>query len=322
MAGPTVPLTGDLAAIAVKGRVSAKDVLTLRRNVFADGVVSRNELAMLFALAEHAPDGDKEWRDFFAEAASDFFLREEQPHGYLTADEFAELKDWVTRDNAADGRLELALLVKLMENATRTPQEMGRFVCQQIKTMIKRKEGGPTISEADAELIRRFLFASGGDGSIAVTRAEAEFLFDLNDMTSGADNHPAWSDVFIKAIANHLMAHVGYRPPSRQEALARQAWLEDDRVDVRGFFGRMFSGGLSAIRDAYAQENELAQRNAADDPDTAAAEEITAHEADWLAARINADHTLDDNERALIAYMRELGADLPPKLKALVECAA
>lgn len=322
MAAPRVPLTGEIAAIAVKGRVSAKDVLTLRRTVFADGIVSSNELAMLFALGEHAPEGDPEWPDFFAEAAADFYLREEEPPGYLTEEEFADLKTKVTRDGANASMLELRLLVKLLETATQTPAEMTGFVAEQIKRMIVEKEGGPSISEADAELVRRFLFAAGGDGNVAVTRAEAEFLFDLNDMTENADNHPAWSDLFIKGIANHLMAHVGYRAPSREEALARQAWLEDQSIHIGGFFTRMFSGGLGAIRDAYTRESEFAKRNAEFDAEAAVAEEITSDEADWLAERINANGVLDDNERALIAYMRDLEADLPPKLKALIQRAA
>lgn len=316
MAGQTVPLTGELAAIAVKGRVSARDVLSLRRKVFADGVVCRNDLASLFALAEHAPDGDREWFDFFAEAVADYYLREEQPHGYLTQEEFAEIKAHVTRDGAAPSRLEIALMVKLIEDAVKTTAGMNDFVRKEITAMIAGKDGGPTVSEENAELIRRFLFAAGGDGALAITREEAEFLFDVNDLVAGAENHPAWSDLFIKAIANHLMAHVGYRPPSREKALARQAWLEDDKVDVRGFFGKMFSGGLSAIRDAYAREES------AGDGAMASAETITGHEADWLAARIEKNASLDDNERALLAYMRELGADLPPKLKALAARAA
>lgn len=322
MAGLNVPLTGDLAAIAVKGRVGAKDVLTLRRKVFADGVVCRNDLAMLFTLAEHAPEGDPEWLDFFAEAAADFYLREEEPHGYLTAQEFAEIAARVRRDGAAASRLELGLMVRLLETAIETPVGMSACISDGVVKMIATKAGGPAISEDDVELIRRFLFAAGGSGALAVTRVEAELLFDLNDLTAGADNHPAWPDLFIKAIANHLMAHVGYRPPNRREALARQAWLADDSVDLRGFFGRMFAGGLAAIRQAYARENEIAARNAAVDSAVAAAEEITGHEADWLAARLSRNGSPGDNERALLAYMRELGAELPPKLQTLVGRAA
>ena len=49
---------------------------------------------------------------------------------------------------------------------------------------------------------------------------------------------------------------------------------------------------------------------------------VTALEADWLADRIGRNGRLDDAEKALLRYMKELDADLPPKLQALVDKAA
>ncbi|MEO1676475.1 MAG: hypothetical protein AAFR72_13780, partial [Pseudomonadota bacterium] len=51
-------------------------------------------------------------------------------------------------------------------------------------------------------------------------------------------------------------------------------------------------------------------------------EAITGNEADWLAERIGRDGVLDDNERALLAYMAELKEELPVKLQALLDRAA
>ena len=121
------PLATRLAAIGADGFVSADEVLFMRRTVFADGVVSHNELDALFDLGDRAQDGDPEWFQFFAEAAADFYLREEEPQGYLTPDEFQSLKARVTRDAHANG-LEIALMVKLMETADQTPPEMAAFV--------------------------------------------------------------------------------------------------------------------------------------------------------------------------------------------------
>ena len=58
----------------------------------------------------------------------------------------------------------------------------------------------------------------------------------------------------------------------------------------------------------------FAKRNEDDAIAAAIAEQVTAQEADWLADRIGANGEFDDMERALLAYMRDLGADLPPKL--------
>jgi len=311
-----------IVSVGANGHVSTEDVLFLRRNVFADGVVSTSELDALFALGERAPEGDPEWADFFAEAAADFYLREEEPRGYLTEGEFTGLKARVTRDGARASALEVGLLVKLLETAVSTPHAMVDFVAEQLKRVVTEKEGGARVSKSDADLVRRFLFAAGGHGNVAVTKEEAELLFDLNDATASAENDPAWVDLFIKGVANHLMAHIGYTPPAREEALRLHAWAEDRSVDLGGFFKKMFSGGLAGVRESYARQTVMARRNDDNDIAMAIAEKVTAREADWLAARIGRDGQLHESERALIAYMRDLEAELPPKLKALVEQAA
>ncbi|MFZ5618686.1 MAG: hypothetical protein ACOZAA_15330 [Pseudomonadota bacterium] len=309
--------------VGADGYVSGDDVLFLRKNVFADGVVSRLELAALFALAEKAPHGDREWADYFVEAAADFFLREEEPHGYLTQEEFNFLEALVTRDGKKASSIELSLLVALMEKATATPPAMSEFIADQFRRLIAEREKAPKIVRADSELLRRYFYASGGAGSIAVIREEVELLFDIHEMTAGSDNDPAWADLFIKAVAAHLMAHVGYKPLPREEALRLHDWVKDQTVDPAGFFGRMVSGGLAGIREAYGQKQSPAARRNADDAIAAAiAEQVTAQEADWLADRIGRNGRFDEIEKALLAYMRDLDADLPPKLSALVAKAA
>jgi hypothetical protein len=75
-------------------------------------------------------------------------------------------------------------------------------------------------------LIRRILRAGAG----AVTRLEAECLFDLHDATAGADNDPGFEDLFFKAIANHLAAAAGHKTASRERALAADERTEPARL--------------------------------------------------------------------------------------------
>ncbi|MEZ5893784.1 MAG: hypothetical protein R3C58_11670 [Parvularculaceae bacterium] len=311
-------LTTRLAAIGADGFVSADEVLFLRRTVFADGVVNSGELDALFKLGDRAPEGDPEWLQFFAEAAADFYLREEEPHGYLTEEEFRTLKTRVTRNGHASA-LEIALMVKLMETAEQVPADMAAFVGEQIKASIFDKPEGPVVDKHDAMMLRRYLFAAGGDGNVAVTRREAELLFDINDATEHAKNNPAWTELFVLGVINHLMAHLGYTAPSREEAFRRNAWVRDRSMNVGGFFKRMVSGGLAGFR---ASESVYAAHNAERDKAVAEAEKVTKDEAAWLAGRIGKDGGFDLNERRLIERMRELEKDLPESLKALVTRAA
>ena len=310
-----------LTAIGADGFVSADEVLFLRRAVFADGIVSSTELDALFALGDKAPDGEPEWFQFFAEVAADFYLREEEPQGYLTEDEFASLQSRVLKNGHANG-LEIALLVKLMETAETTPPTMAAFTGQQIKQNILKKDGGPVVEKHDAIMLRRYLFAAGGDGNIGVTRAEAELLFDINDATEKARNSPAWTELFVQGVINHLMAHLGYKAPSREEAFRRNAWARDQSVNVGGFFKRMLSGGIGAIKNAYDSETVIGVHNDQRDTQAALAEQVTKGEAEWLATRIGRDGAFDANERRLIERMRQHEKELPDTLKALLGRAA
>ncbi len=320
MSEPT--LQTRLAAIGKNGYVDANEVLFLRRSIFADGVVSTAELDALFDLSARAPTGDPEWLQFFAEAAADFYLREEEPEGYLTQNEFASLQARVTRHQNGSSEVERCLLVKLMEMATQTPPEMSQFVGEEIKKAIMNKPGGPFVDKNDAMLLRRYLFAAGGDDSIAVTRNEAELLFDINDAVQHAKNSPAWTELFVQGIINHLMAHLGYTAPSREEAFRRNAWARDHSVNVGGVFKRMFSGGVKAVKEAYTQGSAYEEHNEQRDVAVEHAAKVTGSEADWLTQRIGRDGSLDENERELLGRIKELKDDLPENLRALLTRAA
>ena len=108
-----------------------------------------------------------------------------------------------------------------------------------------RETATGVVDRAEVDLLRRILHACGGDGNIAITRAEAEALFRINDATCEEMNDAAWNELFVKAIANFVLSASGYEPPSRAEALRREAFFENADADIGGFFARMVSGGAS-----------------------------------------------------------------------------
>ena len=333
----TKSLSEKISPIGADGYVTAEEVLELRRSVFADGIVSTHELDVLFALGERAPDGDREWLQFFAEAAADFYLREELPHGYLTDEEYETLKSRVTRDGEAASHLEIALLLRLLEEAVQTPQEMSTFVASQLKRSICEKSAGASVEADDIKRMSRLIFAAGGDANVAVTREEAEFLFDIADAVAAAQNDPQWNDFFKKAVANHLMAHIGYQPLSRRDALAHytpdpndggpieRAYFEDENLfermkhDVHEMFQNIFTP-KAAHRERV--ERRYRQRNEARADGAVAAEEITTEETDWIVDRIGRDGVFHSVEKDLIEHLRSLDAELPPRLQDLVSKAA
>lgn len=314
-------------ALVEKGSVSAEDVLTLRQRVFNDGLVQRDEAEWIFAIQEAAQDVAPDWEAFFIEAMVDIAVRQAQPYGYVTK----ESADWLIGELSSDGRvngaLELDAVIKVVDKATSCPPQMSGFALEQVKHAVIEGQGparGPglfaagVVTEADVERLRGILYAFGGDGNVAVTRPEAEVLFDINDATSAADNHAAWSDLFVKAVANYLMNVSGYAVPSRKEALRREAWVSYATPEISVFFQRMLMGGLAGVMQAYSPVEAAEDREAR----MAAAERITEDEAKWLADRIGRDGDLHENEKALLTFLADESPNVHPALQTLVDAVA
>ena len=151
-----------------------------------------------------------------------------------------------------------------------------------------------SITEGEVDLLRRILYAFGGDGHVAVTREEADILFDIDEAVEQADPNPAWTDLFVKAVANVIMAASGYAVPTREEALRQEASLDhpEQKTSVLAFLLSMVQSNLSSVKDAYhdqtAEERALAhlehQRI-----EIITNEAITEVEASWLAGRLGRD---------------------------------
>jgi hypothetical protein len=264
------------------------------------------------------------------ETITDYIVEQAEPHGYLTLENAQWLIERVSGDGRVETKTELELLVNVLDKARWAPLSLVRFALDQVRHAVLtgtgplrsgRKLEPGLVSEADVDLLRRILYSFGGDGNIAVTRLEAEALFDIEEATASADNHPAWADLFVKAIANSVMAASGYATPPREVALARDAWL-DRRGDLAlDAFVAGMAGGLKGLLSSYREQSEEERaiaRLTQQKIEIVTHEAVTAAEASWLAARIGRDGTLTPNERALLAFLKAESPSLHPDLHDLV----
>lgn len=326
-------LGAPVAGLASRNRITPDDVLMLRRDVFRDGVVTRGEAESLFALDASCADRCPQWHAFFVEAITDYIVHQEQPRGHVSPQNAEWLVRAISRDGIVDNASELELLVKVIESANSVPQNLSAFALRQVALAVTDNEGPladgrsqfekGVIGETEVAMMRRVLYAYGSDGNAGITRDEAEVLFDLNDRTISARNHPSWNDLFVKALANYLMCASGYVAPTREQALARDAFMEEADVNVGRFFSRMISGGLSGILSAYGRKDGIetyyAEKNGRMEVDGPSAERIDQIEAEWLVARIGRDGRLHENEKALLAFLREESRDIHPVLRPLLD---
>jgi hypothetical protein len=288
----------------------------VRRWIWPDGAVSDAEAEVVFDLNRLARDPGPEWADFFIEAMTDHVVNSAAPRGYVDEAGAAWLIEQIDRDGAPISPLELELVVKVLESALDAPASLKAYALRQIEASVLNGEGPTrgrpvrpgTIDEAEVGLLRRIIFAAGGDGALVVSQDEAETLWRLKDESLGADNAPGWKTLFVQAVGNHLMAYSSYRPLDRGEAARLEAFVEDRRGGVLGFFGRM-----RPASPAEAARSLLggARSAAGHDEAVGAARAITPLESAWLKQRLDADGARDPLEEALLAFIAEESGQRP-----------
>ena len=324
----------SIVEIKARGSIKDADVLKLRRSYYEDGSISAEEAESILALNDACPIQDPAWADCFIETITDYIVDQAEPQGYLTA----ENADWLMQRIAKDGRIgsktELDLLLNVLDKARWVPQSLVRFALEQVKDAIisnvgplrvGKARGGANVGQADVDLLRRVLYSFGGDGNIAVTQAEAEVLFDIDTATAAADNHPSWSDLFVKAIANCVLGACGYAAPPRAVALARDAWLERrGELSIDEVLAGM-TGGRKNLFGGYRQqsvEEQAIARLTQQKIEIITRENITPAEVNWLVERIGRDGKLTANERSLLMFLKVESPALDPRLGDILQRAA
>ncbi|MEP1422815.1 MAG: hypothetical protein ABJK59_13690 [Erythrobacter sp.] len=318
----------DLAnAAAVDRKVDAQEVLALRRQGWGDGIIARDEAEALFALNNALDQRDQEWCDFFVEAIGEFVLNGTPPRLQCDAAEARWLIAQVDHDGIVDSVVELETIVRIIERAENGPAILKDYVVEQIEREVLTGTG-PTrcggelsdthITSAEAKILRRVVFASGGCGPAAVSRFEAEMLFRLKDATISAANAPEWEQLFLDGVSNYL---TGFTMANAQldhdRKLELQSFIADSDANVGRFIGKMVRGAPNVSQNfANAMGVVFGKRKGGPLPEStgknivAASIEgakVTQAEKDWVNAMVEADGELDDLERRLIARIAKGG---------------
>jgi hypothetical protein len=314
------------------GSIKDVDVLRLRSALHGDGIATAAEAELLFGLNEACPSQHPAWADLFIETLTDYLVDQVQPEGYLTTNDAKSLIERVTRNGRSPRKVELDLIVNILDTSRWSPVSLSRFALEQVRRAVTHGDGplrtghepvAGTIREPEVELARRILYAFGGDGSVAVTRAEAEVLVDINDAIADPAVSPAWADLFVKAITNVVMAASGRAVPTREEALRRDAWMiERGELSPNALLSAMVRSSLDAVWGAYQEqspEDRALARLEHQRIEIITNEAITEAEAGWLCERIGRGGRLTANEAALVAYLKKESPAMHPDLQAAVK---
>lgn len=339
--------------IRMRGTIRDSDVLKLRRAFNEDATISAPEADALFDLNDACTVKDPAWADFFIEAITDYVVNQAQPEGYIVADNAAWLMQRVAAGGRVESHIKLELLVHVLEKARWSPPGLAQFALDQVKEAVLKGDGPlrasqalepGTISAAEVELLRRILFAFGGEGNIAITRSEADALIDINKAIAPGKSSPEFTDLFVKSVANAVLHGIGLAVPSREEVLKAGAWGEaadmrgagslladaltggtagvSARTRVGGFLGRMLSAGVSDIWGTYrlqSNEEQALARLERQRLEIITGEKVEETDAAWLISRLGRSGVLGDNERALLQFLKEESPALPPALRDIAD---
>lgn len=316
-----------------RGSIEEVDVLRLKSTYAEAPLMSADEAEAMYALNEACRQQDPGWSVFFVDAMTDYIVNQTEPEGYLTAEEAKRLVERLAPDGRVARKTDLDLIVNVIDVARWSPVGLCRVALDQVKRAVITGEGPLRAGEAPApggiranevELVRRILYAFGGGACVAIARPEAEALFDINDALVTSEANGAWTDLFVKAVTNCVMAASGLAVPPREEALRRDAWLMEAAggQSPSDLMSAMVAASVDSVRAAY-REQTLEERALArleqQRIEIITNEPIASVEAAWLCERMGRDGRLTTGEAALIAYLKRESQRIHPQLRATVD---
>ena len=334
--------------IRARGSIRDSDVLKLRRALFDDPQISIDEAEALFALDAACPVKDPAWGDFFVETLTEFVVHQMRPEGYVVA----EKATWLVSKLGIDGRLrghsELQLLIHVIEAARWSPPSLAAFALTQVRHGIETGHGplrsshAPEIgavSQAEIDVLRRILVGFAKEGGVPLTRVEAEALLAINRTIAPSKSSPAWTDFFVSAVGNSVLAAMGRATPSREQIFASHAWtlggsgspviLLYSQPDpaaalpaatpgaTASFGGHVIAGGAGSIWSScrlLTSEERAMARLERQRLEIVTSERIEETNDDWLASRLGEGGRLNENELALLAFVQREACGLPASL--------
>ena len=195
--------------IAGRHRLSADDIVLLRRHVFPKGIASVNDARQLLALHRSPAEKCDGWDNWFVEMMTAFIVVHSYPQYSLDELNAEWLIEMVSTHGVIASGAELELVLHAMEMATAVPDILSAFALDQLHIALRRRTGAYAvrrgikragIAAEDIEFIYRILRGSLFDGKMLLSAREVGVLDRIDALVRQQANHPAW-DALIRSIA-------------------------------------------------------------------------------------------------------------------------
>jgi hypothetical protein len=307
----------EVGVMTDRGSIRDTDVHFLDEALDRTGCFSSDEAAALIDINRACRVQSPAWMNFFVYALTDHVVQHLEPAGYVNSAKAVWFASLIARDGRVETRAELELLVSVIERARWVPASLVAFALAQVREAVicgsgPTRTAGATarglISAEEIDLVRSLLCSFSKDDRIAVTRAEAEILFDINDEIRDGQVPPGWTDLFVKAINSAVMAAGGYAVPHREAALRPAERAANGARLPTGSLNASVQAALESVRDSYcaqsSEERSLA-RLERQRIEIVTNETIFESDVSWLAVRLLGECSLTPVEEALVSYLRQ-----------------
>ena len=309
-------------AVQKTGTLNEAERRQIQRVVYQDGKVSLEEADSLFAINDGIDqEACPEWPGVFIGAVTDLLVRQSFPTNHIDNSESVWLIQRISADGKVKSDTELKLLLNVLKHAESAPDQLEKYALDQVKNAVL---SNGFVTAEDVEHLRQVLYACGSAGGVGISQMEAEILFDIADATQGATNDESFADLFVGAVANHLMMSAAPAKVSLEESARREYWLHE-RGDILQGWKRVMSNPLAA----FGRGMKDVTQGPADKKQSWLTTErlqvedvITQREASWLIERLKRDGEISDCERKLLAFLKEESPRIHSALETMIASAA
>ncbi|EJZ21673.1 hypothetical protein NE852_10920 [Rhizobium sp. Pop5] len=190
--------------VAGKHRLTAEDIVLLRKHAFQEGIRTSQDVVAMLALNNSCPEKCVEWNAFFVEQLAGFIVNHTYPQGSLDEINVAWIMRMFTTDGVVNSALELELILHITEISADVPGELRALVLDQLRLAITDSIGGYKLSRAadrrnitrqDVDFAMRVFRRTSVGGVIAVSPAEYGVLQQIEQATLSGANHPHWDGI-------------------------------------------------------------------------------------------------------------------------------
>jgi hypothetical protein len=187
--------------LAGKSRLSAEDVLTLRRVSFPDGVQASDDADLLLAIHHSSPEKCDEWDAFFIEALTNFIVHHTHPQGSLDDINVAWLTQMLSSDGVVHSPTEFEVLMHVIDLSAHIPPALSALALDQLRHALSdgvgayrqmRSLDSKAITRHDLQFIEHVLRTAVDAAGINLSPLEIDALMRIDQATVSRPNHPGW----------------------------------------------------------------------------------------------------------------------------------